>query len=343
MIIILGDTHFGIRENIPFMYEYQKKFYDYLFDFIDLHNVKTIIQTGDLFDKRKSVNFLSLQKANEMFFDQLDARNIELYVVCGNHDSFYRSTNRVNAPKLLQRRFMTVVDTYPHTINKNGLYVDLYPWINEENEPASLKFANESESNVAIGHFEFANFPLHPGTIAEHGLDHSKLSKYKTVFSGHYHTRSQKDNVIYVGTPYEMDWSDYNDPKGFTILKDDGSYQFNRNPFTLHHKFSYDENEVPDIELEYPHHIKVTVVNKTDQKKFDKFIERVQQTQPLSLQIIDTEMQKSVETALNTKIEFKGTHHMLMHVIDDIAVNDKDVLKKKMSEIYTEAMELSKL
>ena len=37
----------------------------------------------------------------------------------------------------------------------------------------------------------------------------------RKVFSGHFHTRSNQDNISYLGNPYEIYWNDHEDTRGF--------------------------------------------------------------------------------------------------------------------------------
>jgi len=74
-----------------------------------------------------------------------------------------------------------------------------------------------------FGHFEFANFPMHKGVDNLHGMATDMFQKYELVCSGHYHTRSQRDNIVYLGTPYEINWQDYGDDKGY-LTSDEASY-----------------------------------------------------------------------------------------------------------------------
>ena len=59
-MIILGDTHFGLRGDSLNFHRYYEKFFDEVFfPFIDEHKIDIIFQLGDLFDRRKYINFNS--------------------------------------------------------------------------------------------------------------------------------------------------------------------------------------------------------------------------------------------------------------------------------------------
>ena len=60
-ICILGDTHFGMRGDSLEFHKYYKKFYDNVFfPYLIENNIDTVFQLGDLFDRRKFINFNSL-------------------------------------------------------------------------------------------------------------------------------------------------------------------------------------------------------------------------------------------------------------------------------------------
>ena len=63
-LCILGDTHFGARGDSLDFHNYFKKFYDdVFFPYLKQNNIQVVIQLGDLFDRRKFINFNSLYLA----------------------------------------------------------------------------------------------------------------------------------------------------------------------------------------------------------------------------------------------------------------------------------------
>ena len=42
-------------------------------------------------------------------------------------------------------------------------------------------------------------------------MDPSIYKDFKQVFSGHYHHKSSRGNITYLGNPYQMFWNDYKD------------------------------------------------------------------------------------------------------------------------------------
>ena len=202
------------------------------------NQIKVIYQLGDLFDRRKFVNFNTLAECKRYFFDYLHQNGIQLITLLGNHDIFWKESLSVNAQSLILGEYdnITVIDK-PTRMHEDNASIDLIPWICKENENDVFSFIDSSKSDLCLGHFEIAGFPMYRGMHAEEGLSHEMFGRYERVLSGHYHTRSKQENIEYVGTPYEMTWQDAGDPKGFSVFDTDTrELTFYQNPFTIHEK-----------------------------------------------------------------------------------------------------------
>ena len=67
-ICLLGDTHFGMRGDSLEFHKYIKKFYDNIFfPYLIENKIDTVFQLGDLFDRRKFINFNSLYLCRKYF------------------------------------------------------------------------------------------------------------------------------------------------------------------------------------------------------------------------------------------------------------------------------------
>jgi len=75
-ICILGDTHFGMRGDSLDFHNHIEKFYtNVFFPYLKENNINTVFQMGDLFDRRKFINFNSLYMCRKYFFDKLQENN----------------------------------------------------------------------------------------------------------------------------------------------------------------------------------------------------------------------------------------------------------------------------
>ena len=134
-ILLITDQHFGVRNDNQYFLDHYKKFYsEIVVPFIKQSDIDTVICLGDTFDKRRSINFMSLDAAKEMWFDQLEELNVKMHMLVGNHDIYYKNTLRVNAPSELLGQYGNIsVYTEPTTVTFDGVSVLLLPWICDEN------------------------------------------------------------------------------------------------------------------------------------------------------------------------------------------------------------------
>ena len=247
-VAILGDTHHGMRSDSIHFYEYMNRFYqEVFFPYLLANNIKKVIQTGDLFDRRKYINFHILQRVKRDFFDWFVANGIELHTYVGNHDVYFRNTLDVSSPNLLLAEYTeyyknVFIYTHPLTLDLDGIPVDIIPWICDENRQEIMDFIQNSRSELCFGHFELAGFEMDRGNVCHDGMDRDLLKKYELVISGHFHHQSTDGHIFYVGTPGEMTFTDAGDQKGFHIFDTESRLlEFIQNPFQMFHRFKYDD------------------------------------------------------------------------------------------------------
>jgi len=238
-VAILTDQHFGFKRQSTIFHDYFLKFYnDVFFPFLEENNISTVIDLGDTFDSRKTLDLTTIDWAKRNYYDRLEALNCQVHTIVGNHTTYYRNTNRINTPELLLNQYPNI-QTYSGAteIQLNDLSVLLIPWINQENEKDTLKLIENTKATVAMGHLELNGFYVNRGTQMEGGKDPDVFSKFKKVFTGHFHTRSDNGTIYYIGNPYEMFFSDVGDPRGFIIFDTD----------TLKHSYVNNPNHLFDV------------------------------------------------------------------------------------------------
>lgn len=293
-IAVLGDTHFGVRNDSVVFMDYSEKFYsEIFFPYLIKHNIKEIIQTGDFFDRRKYINFLTLQRTYQMFIDRLAELNIKLHMFLGNHDVFYKNTNELNSPGLLLSH-IPEVDVYAYPTELFGK-IAMVPWITEDNFVSCHGFMSQTKMKICIGHFDIVGFSMYKGMPSIEGLNAADFKKFDLVISGHYHHKSQQGNIVYVGTPFQHTWQDYDDPRGFHILNlDDNSLEFIQNPFEIFHHVRYDDKinsmaEINSMDLsKYTDtYVKVIIVNKTNPPLFERFMSNLDKVNPADVTIVE--------------------------------------------------------
>jgi len=346
-VAIITDIHFGARNDSVTFIDFFQKFYDNtFFPAIDANGIDTVLILGDTFDRRKYVNFYSLQRAKEMFFAKLEDRGITVHMLAGNHDTYYKNTNDVNSPDLLLREYgnVNVIDE-PTTIDLDGFKVCMMPWICPENYDASINEMKTTEADICMGHFEIAGFAMYRGMESHEGLDKSLFEKFDMVFSGHYHHRSNDGHIYYLGNPYELTWQDYNDPRGFHLFDtDERRLDFIVNPYTMFARVEYDDKENEPIELDAldlkDKFVKLIVVNKTDYYKFDKFTQKLYNKGCAEIKIVE-DLSEFEDGEVGEDINLEDTLSVLSHFIDSVETDaDKEAVKTYMKTLYTEAINI---
>ena len=342
-VLLITDQHFGVRNDNQYFIEHYKKFYSQIVvPFIKSHNIKEIINLGDTFDRRRSINFMSLDEAKQMWFDPITELGCHMVSLIGNHDIYYKNTLRINAPTELLGEYKNfdVIDK-PTTCNYGGTDILLLPWICDDNYDRILRSVTESTAPLCMGHLELNGFEAHPGHVMKTGTDMSMFRKFKKVFTGHYHTKSHMDNCYYLGNPYQLYWSDYGMRRGFHVLDTD-TYKttFYRNPFDTFHKLYYNGRlDLPDESKLEGTFVKLIVEDKGDYAKFDYNIKRLQDMKLADLKIVE-DLSVDLENG-DSVVETEDTLTLLDNYINDIDIRvSKDNVKQVMRSLYMEAAEL---
>ena len=344
-IAIITDQHFGARKNSKLFHDYFLKFYNNIFfPTLEKEGITTVIDMGDTFDIRKSIDFSALQWAKDNYFDRLESMGITLHSIVGNHTAYYKNTNDVNAVDLLLREYDNV-KTYSEvsSIEIGGCNILLVPWINKENEDKSFGLINKSRASICMGHLELNGFRATPGHMMEHGMEWSIFKKFDKTYSGHYHCRSNQENIYYLGNPYEMFWNDVNDENRGFHLFDTETLEHTpvNNPYRLHKIIYYNDQDhqlFDARELENKI-VKVVVRNKSDGKKFEKFIDKLYSANVAELKVVENfGLQEAEEFEA---FESEDTLSILNRYVEESEVNlDKSRIQKMIQETYQEACEL---
>jgi DNA repair exonuclease SbcCD nuclease subunit len=306
--VILGDCHMGVRNDSEKLYQNQELFYSKVFwPYIEEHNIKKIIQTGDLFDSRIKVNTRTLQFSKRILFDVAKKRGITIHSIAGNHDAYYKDSLKIVTGQQVLKDYTNVhIYSKPTEISIGGIKISMIPWICKENETEILDYIKDDENRFCVGHFELALFRYSKSSVAQHGLDSAILKNYEMVFSGHYHSKSVKDNIIYVGTPTENTWEDYDDGKGFWILDTETEKpEFIPNPYNLfeaYHATSSDDikalKKTTGLDNKF---IKLFVDYEATDKEINSLVEKWNEQAIHDLVVIKTTDQVTENGVVSTK------------------------------------------
>ena len=346
-IALLNDTHFGARNDSPAFIKYMNKFYDELFfPYLKENDIGTLVHLGDVVDRRKFINHNTAYNFKKHFWNKLDDMNIDTHVILGNHDTYYKNTNEVNAMQNLNLSKDVKIYTKTTQVEFDGLPILFIPWICDDNETESVELITNSQAVVAMGHLEVKGFEMHNGHYNEHGLEKGAFKRFEKVLSGHFHKKSDDGQIYYLGTQYEMTWSDFNCPKGFHIF-DTETRELTRvsNPNKMFKKIHYNDKLKNYDELflhEYDNtYVKLFVADKTDSDMYDRFIDRMyNEINVHELQVVEDMSDLTATVREDILEQGEDTLTFLGNYIEQADTEvDKQKLKQFAKELYAEANE----
>ena len=343
-IAIITDQHFGCRKNSKHFHDYFLKFYnDVFFPTLEKEGITTIVDMGDTFDSRKGVDFSSLAWAKNNYYDRLEKMGCEIHTIVGNHTAYYKNTNDVNAVDLLLREYENVkIYSEATDIKIDNLNILLVPWINSENEKMTLDAIDNSKSRCVMGHLEFKGFRIHRGFVMDQGTDVKLFDKFDRVYSGHYHTRSDDGKVFYLGNPYEMYWNDISDTRGFHLFDTETlEHTPIDNPYKMFYNIYYEDtnHQTFDTRKYDDKIVKLIVRKKTDQTQFERFVDKLYNSNVFELKIVENF--QLIDNEDFEAFESENTLSILNRYVEESDIDlEKSRIQTMISDVYQEACEL---
>ena len=351
-VALVTDTHFGARNDNQVFAKFFSRFWkEVFFPYIDEHKIDHIIHLGDIVDRRKYINYVSSNQLHEDLIKPIAERSMKFWCLVGNHDIYFRNKLDINAIDQLygtSQYEINLIDK-PTEINIDGLDILMMPWICGDNWNESWDALKDTKSQVMMGHLELNGFEMHRGAFCDSGFDKEEFKKFDQVFSGHFHHRSSEGNISYLGCPYEMTWSDFEDQKGFHIYDTETrELEFIPNPLQIFYKFNYDDTNMTieglddiDFSVFESTYVKLIVKNKNNPYLFDLFTDRIEAAGVQNLQILEDLLNLDMDNESGIIDEAKSTIEMLEGYVDQIETTvSKKKLKGLFHNLYTEALTL---
>lgn len=259
-IMHLSDLHIGKKVNEYSMLQDQIYILKEILRIIDNEKVETVIIAGDVYDRSLPPNE-ALELFDEFLY-QLSGRNVNVFVISGNHDSPERISY---GGRMMTENKIFLSPVYdgnvkPITLNDDYGEVNFYllPFIrsadirryfpdeNIENYTDAVKVAIDnmnvdfSERNILVTHQFVTGAELSESEdIIVGGTDNVSgevFDGFDYVALGHIHREQTvgKDNIRYCGTPLKYSFSEAKNIKSVTILdfNDKGNIEYSKIPLT---------------------------------------------------------------------------------------------------------------
>lgn len=350
-IAIINDSHLGARNDNPIFLEHFMSFWETeFFPYLKKNNIRHVIHLGDLMDRRKYVNFHTLNVIRKRFITPLNDMGVSVDIILGNHDVFFKNTNDVNSIRELFE-WSELCDNWkihykPTTIELGGMKIGLVPWITNDNEQECLDFIMKKEANTLMGHFELAGYEVLRGITQHEGMDPLMLAAYENVYSGHFHCKHSKGNVHYLGTQYQITFADLNETKGFHVLDSEtGKIEYIENSKRIFMQFDYNDDDSRDYfdgSVAWDDYretfVRLVVNRKANPFMLERVIEKLNEVGCHNVNISDlTEIEKTTKTEETADLS-KDTFYLICEEIDlTEGIADTTRLKDLIRDLYNEA------
>lgn len=361
-IAILTDTHFGIRnDNTAFHLASEKFFSRTFFPKLKEEGITSVWHLGDLVDSRKYIDFRTLEALYSHFLDPIE--DFDFSIIAGNHDVYYKDTNKLNALELLLHKKAKIY-TEAQDVLVGGIKTFLLPWINEENYHVSMQKVAETHSTMCFGHLEINGFKMDSGMSCEHGLDPVKFKKFDLTLSGHFHTPSSSGSITYLGATGAYTWADYGTPRGFHIMDTDypSELQFIENPFNVFRKYVYDDStqeleeaifddvkSIREGRIAYNDvYVQIVIRKMHNAYLYNSLVDSIKASKPLKVtidnQIEDVSEDSSEDEVTEIKEAVDNTSKHIISYVKEMNLGTRsDPIIRTLDSIYKEALEIEKI
>ena len=349
-IAIINDSHFGARSDNQLFLDYFVDFFEnQFFPYLRENNITEVLHLGDFMDRRKFVNFNTLGAVRNRILTPLREMGVRVHIVPGNHDTYYRNTNDLNS---LRELFADRYDNFhlyegPVELEFDSLSLAMIPWINKENSSDIMEFLSKTKCPIICGHFELDGYEVMRGYRFEGGMSDKELSRFEMVLSGHFHNKSSRNNVYYLGTQYQITFHDLHEKKGFHILDTETrNLEYIENPRRMFHQIVYDdekmniENVIEEMDFSaYANSfIKILVMNKKSPYTFDRLLDKLYEQNVQNITIVEETLDSGIDEEDILDMA-QDTLTIINKEIDTMEnLTDKSGVKNLVRELYLEAL-----
>ena len=207
------DIHFGLKSNSSTHNQDCEDFVDWFIAEAKKEGCDTGIFLGDWHHNRNSLNMLTLHSSIRAL-EKLGKAFENFYFFPGNHDLYYKDKRDVHSVDWGRHIPGVTIVSEITTIDD----VTLVPWLVGD----EWKKMEKLKSRYVFGHFELPLFMMNAMVqMPDHGeLQASNFKNPEYVFSGHFHKRQAKQNIVYIGNAFPHNYADaWDDDRGMMILE----------------------------------------------------------------------------------------------------------------------------
>jgi DNA repair exonuclease SbcCD nuclease subunit len=324
------DIHFGLKSGSRTHNQDCEDFVSWFCDTAKAQGCETAIFLGDWHHNRSTTD-VSTMNYTVSNLEKLSQSFEKVYFILGNHDLFYKDKREINSIEFMR--------LFPNIVPIRELYtegdVTIMPWLIGD-EWTTVK---QLKSRYIFGHLELPHFYMNAMVqMPDHGqLQTGHFQHQELVFTGHFHKRQHKGNVVYIGNAFPHNYADAgDDDRGMMILEWGGKPEYHSWPDQPIYR-TYKLSQIidrPDELLREKMHCRVTIDLPITFEEANFIKEQFMPQYKLrELMLIPEKVE--VESAVNPiDITFESVDTIVMNQINNIDSDTYD--KKLLLDIYNE-------
>ncbi len=324
------DIHFGLKGGSRTHNQDCEDFVSWFCETAKTQGCETAIFLGDWHHNRSTTD-VSTMNYTVSNLEKLSQSFEKVYFILGNHDLFYKDKREINSIEFM-RLFPNIVPIRELHTEGN---VTIMPWLIGD-EWTTVK---QLKSRYIFGHLELPHFYMNAMVqMPDHGqLQTGHFQHQELVFTGHFHKRQQKGNVVYIGNAFPHNYADAgDDDRGMMIMDWGGKPEYHSwpdQPIYRTYKLSQ-IIDTPDKLLREKMHCRVTIDLPITFEEANFIKEQFMPQYKLrELMLIPEKVE--VESAVNPiDITFESVDTIVMNQINNIDSDTYD--KKLLLDIYNE-------
>lgn len=212
--LVIADGHFGRNGNNPQANKDNIEFLRWAIDEARTWGADSCIMLGDWFHNRNLIGVETMHFALQGL-EMISEAFGKSYFISGNHDQLYRTRRDITSIEVI--RFLPNIQLIndPLTIGD----CTFLPWL----MPGEDKTLDLSRSRYVFAHLELSGFMTntrHAMAETEHSQTADLFDGIEYCFTGHFHARQFRKNVIYTGNFFPFDFTDDGDSdRGIMLLE----------------------------------------------------------------------------------------------------------------------------
>lgn len=207
------DIHFGLKSGSRIHNIDCEEFVKWFCETAREQGAETCIFLGDWHHNRSTTD-VSTMNYTLSNLERLSKNFEKVYFILGNHDLFYKDKREINSVEFM-RLFPNVVPVREPLTEGD---VTILPWLIAD----EWKNIPDIKSRYVFGHLELPSFYMNAMVqMPDHGqLQRSHFVNQEYVFTGHFHKRQHRGNIVYIGNAFPHNYADASDDdRGMMILE----------------------------------------------------------------------------------------------------------------------------